>query len=72
VFKSSSAFSLHIEELAATLKITHMDAVLHYCEENFIEPDDIKTLINKTLKDKIENDMIEANMLPRRATLEIS
>jgi len=71
MFKNSSAFSLHIESLAAEKKISHMDAVLKYCEDNFIEPEDVKTLINKTLRDKIETDMIEANMLPRRATLEI-
>lgn len=71
MFKNSSSFSLHIESIASSKRISHMDAVLHYCEENFIEPDDIKSLINKTLRDKIENDMIEANMLPRRATLEV-
>ena len=48
-----------------------MDAVLKYCEENFLEPDDIKNLINKTLKDKIENDMREANMLPKQAILDV-
>jgi hypothetical protein len=48
-----------------------MDAVLKYCEENFLEPEDIKNLINKTLKDKIENDMREANMLPKQATLDV-
>ena len=72
MFKSASVFSLHIEEIAASKSMTHMEAVLSYCEENFIEPDDIKSLINKTLKDKIETDMIEANLLPKKATLEIS
>lgn len=71
MFKNASAFSLHIEQIASSRRISHMDAILHYCAENFIEPDDIKSLVNKTLRDKIENDMIEANMLPRRATLEL-
>lgn len=71
MFKNAASFSMHIEEIASSKRISHMDAILHYCAENFIEPDDIKTLVNKTLRDKIENDMIEANMLPRRATLEL-
>lgn len=71
MFKGASAFSLHIEEMAQKHRISHMDAVLKYCEENYLEPDDIKSLINKTLKDKIEMDMIEANMLPKQATLDI-
>lgn len=71
MFKNASSFSLHIEELARNNRISHMDAVLKYCEDNFVEPDDIKNLINKTLKDKIENDMREANLLPKHAILDV-
>jgi hypothetical protein len=71
MFKNAAAFSLHIEEFARKNRMSHMDAVLKYCEENFLEPDDIKNLINKPLRDKIENDMREANMLPKQATLDV-
>jgi hypothetical protein len=71
MFKGAAAFSLHIEELARTYKISHMDAVLKYCAENFLEPEDIKSLVNKTLKDKIEMNMREANLLPKQATLDV-
>lgn len=71
MFKGAAAFSLHIEDLARKNRISHMDAVLKYCEENFLEPDDIKSLVNKTLKDKIENDMRQANLLPKQATLDV-
>ena len=70
MFKNATTFSLHIEELARSKKMSHMEAVLQYCEDNFVEPDDIKTLINKTLKDKIEEDLREMNLLPKKATLE--
>lgn len=71
LFKSAAQFSMFIENIAVERKMTHMDAVLKYCEENFVEPEDIKNLINKSLKDKIEVDMINENMLPKRATLEV-
>ena len=71
MFKNAASFSLHIEELARKHRVNHMDAVLKYCEENFLEPDDIKSLINKPLRDKIENDMRQANMLPKQATLDV-
>lgn len=71
MFKNAAQFSLHIEQLAATKKISHMDAVLLYCAENFVEPDEIKSLVNKTLKDKIEIDMREANLLPKQASLDV-
>lgn len=71
MFKNAAGFSLHIEELAQKYRITHMEAVLKYCEENYLEPEDIKNLVNKTLKDKIQNDMRQVNMLPKQATLDI-
>lgn len=71
IFKNASSFSLHIEEMAQKHKMSHMDAVLKYCEDNYVEPDDIKNLINKPLRDKIENDMREANMLPKQAILDV-
>lgn len=69
MFKGASSFSLHIEEMARQHRISHMDAVLKYCADNYLEPDDIKTLVNKPLRDKIEMDMRELNMLPKQATL---
>lgn len=71
MFKNATQFSLHIENLASQKKINHMEAVLLYCAENYIEPDEIKSLVNKTLRDKIEIDMREANLLPKRATLHV-
>jgi KaiC/GvpD/RAD55 family RecA-like ATPase len=71
MFKNAASFSLHIEELARKHRMSHMDAVLFYCQENFLEPDDIKSLVNKTLKDKIENNMRDANLLPKQATLDV-
>lgn len=71
MFKNSAAFSLFIEDIVKEKRISHMDAVLSYCKDNFVEPDEIKSLINKTLKDKIEVDMQEANLLPKKASLDI-
>lgn len=71
MFKNAAQFSLHIEEMASQKRMSHMEAVLKYCEENYIEPDEIKSLINKTLRDKIEIDMREANLLPKQATLDV-
>jgi hypothetical protein len=71
MFKNSASFSLFIEEIVREKRISHMDAVLKYCEDNFIEPDEVKSLINKTLKDKIEVNMREANLLPKQATLDV-
>ena len=52
-------------------KLNYMDAVLEYCRENFLEPDDVKSLINKSLKEKIEMDFRELNYLPKQAQLDV-
>lgn len=72
MFEDSATFSKYIEQLVREKKgLTHMEAVLFYCKENFVEPEDIKKLINKSLKEKIEIDMQNDGLLPRNATLDI-
>lgn len=71
IFKNTSEFCLFIDQMVKDRKINHMEAVLKYCEENFIDPEDISSLVNKNLKAKIELNMIEANMLPKRGSLDL-
>jgi hypothetical protein len=71
MFKTSNEFSLFIEQQAKANRMTHMDAVLEYCRVNFLEPEDVAKLINKSLKDKIEMDFRDVNMLPKQAQLDI-
>lgn len=71
IFKNTNEFALFIEEIVREKRMTHMEAVLKYCEENFIDPEDISSLVNKNLKAKIELNMIESNLLPKRGVLDI-
>lgn len=71
MFKNSNEFSLYIEQLVQTKRMSHMDAVLEYCKENFLEPQDVSRLINKSLKDKIEMNFRDLNYLPKQAQLDV-
>lgn len=71
MFENAKQFSLHIEKVVQEKRITHMDAVLEYCKENFVEPEDISKLINKSLRDKIKVNATELNYFPKQATLDI-
>jgi hypothetical protein len=71
MFKTANEFSLHIEKVVAETGDTHMDVLLKYCEDNYIDPADICSLISKSLKDKIEVEFQELNYLPKQATLDI-
>ena len=48
-----------------------MDALLDYCEKYQLEPEMIKPLITKSLKEKVEVDARNLNYLPKVATLPI-
>jgi len=71
MFKNANEFSLHIEEKVRDTSMSYMEAVLSYCEENTLEPSDVSSLINKSLKDKIEMNFRELNYLPKQGTLDI-
>ena len=71
MFKTANEFSLHIETIVREKRISYMDAVLEYCKENYLEPEDISKLINKSLKDKIEMNFRELNYLPKQAQLDV-
>jgi|TARA_R100000482_G_scaffold35735_1_gene11960 hypothetical protein len=64
-------FALEVEKRASKKRITHMEAVLDYCAEKEIEPDQITHLINRNLKDKIKMNAQDLNFLPKTATLPV-
>jgi len=68
---TSKIFTNAIENIAKEKQITHMEAVLHYCEKEGIEPQTVKSLISKGLKEKIEANARDLNFLPRQAQLPV-
>ena len=69
LFETPAQFSLHIEQLAASNKLSYVDTVLAYCEQNSLDFTEVAKFINKPLRDKLENDFREMSMLPKIATL---
>lgn len=62
---------MHIEKLAMENSLTHLEAVLKFCEVHMLEPDEVSSKINKSLKEKIENDFRNLNYLPKQAQLDM-
>ena len=61
---NSKEFSLIIEKIVKDKRpITYMDAIIWYCEENNIEIETTSRLISKSLKEKIQVEAMNANML---------
>ena len=61
---NSKEFSLIIEGVVKELRpITYMDAIIHYCEKNKIEVETVGRLISKSLKEKIQVECVDANLI---------
>ncbi|CAB4127502.1 Phage late-transcription coactivator [uncultured Caudovirales phage] len=71
MFETASDFSLFIETTAKERNVGVVDIILEYCEDNYIEPEEISKLINKSLRDKLEMNFVNMNYLPKAASLEI-
>lgn len=69
-FKNQHEFSMYIEHQARLNKTTHLETVIHYCNENGIDPEAIKSLIGPQLKDRIRIDAEDSNLLKKRSSLE--
>lgn len=68
-FRSPNEFAIYIDELVARTKFTYMEAVINYCNEMDIEVDSIGSLINQKLKEKIQIEAEQANMMKPRGQL---
>ena len=70
---NSKEFSLKIESIVKQKKISHMDAVVWYCDENGLDTSQVSSLISKSLKEKIQVEATNLRMLkiPRCGVLPI-
>jgi len=63
VIMNSKEFSLKIESIVKEKRITHMEAVIWYCEQNDIDTGTVSPLISKSLKEKIQVEATDLKML---------
>ena len=57
---NSKKFGLKIEEIVKEKRISYIDAVVWFCEQNEIDLATVSPMINKSLKEKIQ---VEAEKL---------
>ena len=59
-------FALIVENIVKDKKISYIDAILDYCTDNEIDPANARSMINKTLKEKIAYEAQNLNMLKEK------
>lgn len=67
--QTSSEFYIKIQNLVNDTKLSYMDAILYYCEQNAMEPESIAQLVNGKLKAQIREEAEELNFFPKTAKL---
>jgi len=70
-FLTKTKFSKMVEEVVYVKRISYMDAVIHICEENEFEIEDMRKYISNVIKEKIEAEAMRLNFLPRQNTLPV-
>ena len=64
-------FAIIVDDLVRTKRLTHMEAIIYYCEQKLIEPDTISKWIDRSLKEKLQADAEALNYLPKTASLPV-
>ena len=65
---NSKKFALTIEDMVKEKRISYMDAILKFCDENEIDPSSVGSLINKSLKEKIQLEAEKLNLIEKSST----
>ena len=63
--------NLNIEQVVKDKKLSYMEAVLNYAENSEIEPEAMAKMLNQSIKDKIEVEAQNLNMLKKTGKLPI-
>jgi len=64
-FLSKSKFSKLIEKTVFEKSIGYMEAILLVCEKNNIEPEDVRKFVSPIIRNKLEAEAMELNLLPK-------
>ena len=61
----------NIENLVQKTNMTYIDAVMHYCEENKLEPETAGKMIGGKLKQNIQDEAEDLHLIERTSKLPI-
>ena len=66
---TKTKFTKIVTEIVRDTNLSHIDAIIKFCEENKMEPEDIKKYLTEPIRNKIESEARVLNYLPRQNTL---
>jgi len=69
-FLNKANFSKLVENTVIEKSIGYMEAILLLCENNDIEPEDVRKFISPIIKDKLQAEAMNLNFLPKTNTID--
>ena len=69
-FLNKNKFTKLIENTVVDMRLSYMDAILHLCEKNDIDPEDVKKFVSPIIKGKLEAEAMSLNFLPKTNTID--
>ena len=67
--QTSAEFFTKIQVIVQETRLSYMDAILHYCDQNGLEPETAAQLVNTKLKAQIREEAEELHFFPKTAKL---
>jgi hypothetical protein len=68
-FLTKSKFTKMVEKTVVEYRLSYIDAIVHLCDDNSIEMEDVAKFISPIIKDKIQAEAMRLNLLPKANTL---
>ena len=68
---NSMKFMENIEGLVQRTKMTYIDAILYYCEENKLEPETAGQMVGGKLKQLVQEEAEDLNLVQKTSKLPI-
>jgi hypothetical protein len=65
---SKQEFAIAVETLVNSKDMGYLEAIIHYCDNNGLEADDVHKLVVGSLKEKLKAESQRNNLLPKSST----
>ena len=70
-FLTKKSFSAMVESFVNRNQQSYMDAIVHLCEENGLELEDVKKYLSPTIVEHLEAEARQLHFLPQQNTLDV-
>lgn len=69
IYQKKNVFITQVNKLVELKKMSYLDAVLFYCEEKNIPPEQVKGLMDKHIKEEVLKNAVDLNLVKREDNL---